>query len=474
MKLFRVLMLIFLMITFLFSNAKSVITVSWPGGEGAIANFYTYTDFITFNKQKIASVKIGTDEKISVNINFQEVVPVYIQVQFFRFDILVEPNKNYNIEVSETNVFDPKFSPSYVIAYLKPNFSIVGEQAKGVNYELKLVDSLIGGFLGSNYLEIYKGRLDSSRYNSFLKDVRNLHGKLKTSYARELMDFELMQLKYSLRKIGDKQIVAEIFVAKNLKYNNLAFMNFFNRFYSKYLITGIKGLKYNELENTINEKRSYNELSRLLSPDPLLVDSTVRQLVVLLNIQQMYTLRRFSKQGLEDILTDIGGKGINKQNREIAIRMKENLSKYEDGKASDYYLPDFSGSYHDLKEHEGKYIYLNVWNLDCKECLVEMTYLTELNAEFDDIIDFVSVYVGYDTIAARQYIINQGFKWQNLYFNNDFDFISNYKVELFPYFTLIGKQGQIEVMYPNHPSQGFKDSFIELLNKKKNNLKLDE
>lgn len=460
--------------SFINVSAKSIINVKWPGSEGAMANSYTYSDFITFNKSKIASVKIASDGSFSVITNFTEVLPIYIQVQFFRFDILVEPNKNYNVEVSPTNVFDAKFAPSYILAYVKPEFKIVGDQAFGVNYELTRIDSLIGGFLDSNYLAIYKGQLDTNKYNSFNTQSRKLRSVLKSEYSRDFLDFEMIQVDYSLRRIGEKTIVEKLFSQKSLRYNSLAYMSFFNRFYSKYLITGIKGLKYNELEDNIALKKSYNDLSRLLSKDPLLQDSVVRQLVVLLNIQQMYTLRRFDKSGLEDILTDIAGRGITKQNKEIALRIKDNLLKFDDGKAFNYNLVDFSGLNHQLAEHEGKYVYLSAWNLGCKDCLMEMSYLAELNAEFDDIIDIVTVYVGNDTNTARKYFEEQGYNWQNLYFNNDFDFISNYKIELLPYYTLIGKNGQFEAFAPPHPSFGFKEFFVEMLNQKKNNLKVKE
>jgi hypothetical protein len=91
--------------------------------------------------------------------------------------------------------------------------------------------------------------------------------------------------------------------------------------------------------------------------------------------------------------------------------------------------------------------------------------------DFDDVIYFVSVYVGPDTAAAGKIIREREYEWTQLYYNEDFMFLKNYNVELFPYYILIDKNGHIEWYPANLPSENFSDYFIEMLNKKKGNLK---
>jgi hypothetical protein len=52
-------------------------------------------------------------------------------------------------------------------------------------------------------------------------------------------------------------------------------------------------------------------------------------------------------------------------------------------------------------------------------------------------------------------------------YNHDFELLKNYKLELFPYYILLDKQGKIE-WYPAYsPSKGLMPYFIKMLNDKK-------
>jgi thiol-disulfide isomerase/thioredoxin len=231
----------------------------------------------------------------------------------------------------------------------------------------------------------------------------------------------------------------------------------------------LTGLRYGELDSVVN-LGSYSSLTRLVEKDPLLKDVQIREMVIMRNIIQMYSSYRFSKQALGDILSDIASKGVTVENRKAATNIRKKMMDYDKKKAPEFTLADFQGQEHSLSSFEGKYVYLNFWNEQCARCLAEMDLTRELVLDFDDIIQFVSIYVGPDTAAARQMAKEREYKWLMLDYNHDFELLKNYKLELFPYYILLDKQGKIE-WYPAYsPSKGFNAYFIKMLNDKKGNL----
>ena len=359
-----------------------------------------------------------------------------------------------------------------IIGYLSPNFRIVQPAKNEINSELEMVNEAFAKFFDSNYVYLYQNRLPEKNLANFIRKIDTLRKTVSSDFVRKHIDIQRSQLDLMLRKTGTPWIVKQYFKGDKILYSDKIYMDFFNSFWSKYLLVSVRGLRYGQLDSVINNTRSYYALTRLIEDDPYLKDAKLRELVVLRNLMEMYSDWRFSKSAIQDILSDISAKGLTPENRRIAVNIRKALLKYDDNQAPDFKLPNMAGKeFYTKKSFEGKYIYLNIWNEKCPKCLANMDYEKELFLDMDDIINFVSVYVGPDTAAAKKIIERRGYHWTQLYYNEDFEFLKNYKMELFPYYILLDKDGKVEWYPAKLPGENFKDYFIEMLNKKKGNLK---
>ena len=465
------LLLFTVLVTTLSISAKTVINVEFPGSGGRKAMLWTYADLVSFREKIAGETVAGRDGKFSFTIYNKDIIPVRIQVEFFRIDLYVEPDKEYVIKIAEVDMSKREFYPKTIVGYLRPQFTILKPEGKELNSELEKANEIFAGFYDTAYIYLYQSRLPKAVLDNFTAQVDSFRKATPSDFVKKHIDIQITQLRMLLRQTGTQAIVNEYFTGDKILYNDKIYMDFFNSFWSRYLLVSLRGLRYGQLDSVINNTGSYYALTRLIENDPLLKDPKVRELVILRNMLEMYNNRRFNKSSIQDILSDIAANGVSPENKKIAVNIRKMLMQYDNSKAPEFLLPGFDGEEYNLESFKGKYIYLSVWNEKCPDCLAEMDFEKELFMDFDDVIYFVSVYVGPDTAAAGKIIREREYEWTQLYYNEDFMFLKNYNVELFPYYILIDKNGHIEWYPANLPSENFSDYFIEMLNKKKGNLK---
>ncbi len=234
-----------------------------------------------------------------------------------------------------------------------------------------------------------------------------------------------------------------------------------------------KGYSPFQIDSVINKEQSYQALSALLAKDPLLKDSVLRELVIIRNIPQLYANRKFNKKALINILYDISGSKVKTEHQIIASNVRKQLTSLQVGSpAPDFEFIDIKGNKFKLSDFEGYYVYLNVWNTECPDCLAEMQYTKELFEEYDDIIVFISISVDADTSVMKEYIEHREFAWTFAHIDQNYTFLNNYHISILPRYILINKEAEIEMLNAPSPSNHFSDYFLKMLNDKKGNLKI--
>lgn len=466
-KTFTFLILLVLPLTFL---AKSSINVNFPGAKGKQVILWTYDDLISYREVVHSKTVIDSKNKFSLVVDFKAITQIRVQIDFLNIDLYIEPNKNYQIQIDSVNFSNRDLYPINIVGYLSPKFKIISPDKNEVNAELDLINQEFANFYDTNYVFLYQSRLPEVVLNNFLLKMDSIQKNLSSSFSKNHIEIQRAQLLLMVRKSSNQKIVDDFFTTSKISYQNKIYMDFFNSYWSKYILVSLKGLKFGELDSVVN-LGSYFSLVRLLEKDPLLKNAQVREMVILRNIIQMYSDYRFRKEALSDILSDIANKGITSENRKIATNIRKQMLDFVDNMAPDFTLPDFQGESHSLSSFKGKYIYINFWNEQNNNCIAEMDITKDLFLDNDDIIQFISIYVGPETETAKEIISTRGYKWLQLYYNQDFELLRDYKVELFPYYILLNKEGQIEWLPAYLPSESFSSYFIKMLNDKKANLK---
>ena len=454
-------------------TAQSNIRIHFPGAGKQKAIVWTYADYISYTKKFLGTYDIDANGDFEFKNYAGSVKPLYVQVKFMRFSFFAEPGKDYVIQVRKTDFNNPELYPKNTIAYIDPGYSIIKPRDRELNQGLEQVNEMFSSFVDSNYLFLIRGQNTKHLVDSFAGIITHLTDSFHNRFLDDYVDFQMAELRLLNHDYSYRMVVDKFFSGKKLDLNNPYLMKFFNSFWSNYLTTKAQGFSPTQLDSVINHVQSYQALSALVGRDPLLKDSILRELVIIRNIPQMYSGRRFTKNALVDILSDIARSNLRREHQFIATNVRKRMLQRQTGSpAPDFRFTTIDGKEITLERLKGKYVYLNIWNTECEQCLAEMEYTKELYQDFDDIIAFVSISVDQDTAFMSKYAREREYQWSISPIGDELKFLYDYNVDVLPRYILLDKKGRIEMWNAPAPSNHFSDYFLKMLNDKKGNLEL--
>ena len=382
----------------------------------------------------------------------------------------MEANKNYTIDLEEIDLNNRNFYPKNVVGYLSPKFdiNIKGNPKNELNKELDSLNIIFDDFIDKNHLALRLGNQSWKLIDSLQANCKKYTDHHPNPYLTDFVEIQLAQFRKLSNQYGDDYIIATYFAKDKIQYNNPAFMSYFSSFWTKYIPKRLRHNVAMRLDSVINIEQSYQALSALLSEDPMLADPNLRELVVLRNISQMHNKQGQNHKAIINILYDISASKTNPKHKEIAINLRKKLENNDAPKLS---LIDSKGDSLNLNTEKGKYIYIQIFNDECIECLAQMKYTTELLEEFDDIITFVHVSVDRSPADMEKIIKSQEYNCSFVFLEDNYQFIYDYNISIIPQAILIDKDGSIIDNNAILPSDYFKDTFLKMLNDRKGNLK---
>ncbi len=462
------------LLCFLFSfssvQAKELVKISFPGAENQEASLFAYEDLMNYQLKKLKQKSFDSKAQVRFELNVNHVQRFVVRVGFTRFSFYMEPGASYEIVVDTMNFDHPAMYPIQVVNYLTPHYTIKRTtKGEDVNALLNTFSDNYNEFLNRNYMRIYRKQDVAGVVDSAKLLIEQFTKQTEHEYVKVHANIQMGQLQMMARQLQPAKMAETYFTADKIQYRNLAYMDFFNMYWKGYILTRSKAFTPYELDSAVNIERSYARLDALVARDSVLADSTLRQLVILRNLQDMYVNRKFRKEAVQTILMNLAGQAAHPEHEKMATHMRKIFHKYEKGNtAPDFSVVSFEGSTLRLEEMKGKYVVISFFNMQCLECLAELDYMVELYEEFHDIIEFVSVSTDQDPAKAKQYVTAKDYKWTFAFYNHDL--FDNYNISMIPVFILIDKEGKMENYDCPRPSQYFEDYFIQMLNEKKGNL----
>jgi len=451
--------------------AKSHININFPGAENQKATIWTYRDLISLDRIVIAEETIDAKGNFSFDTYNSTVQMYYLEVRYFRISFYIKPKTNYQININKTDFNNREFYPQNVVGYLSPDFKITQPSEDELNANLDTLNWILDDFVQDNHLALRMGEQSWKLVDSLQSEIDAFTDNHNDSYLKDYAKIQLVQFRMLSNQYGNDYVVETFFDPKKIKYQSQVYMTFFNSFWTKYVTTKVPQTIRKRLDSVVNITRSYQALSTLLSEDTLLHDPALRELVILRNIPQMYQMRRFDKEAIINILYDISASKFSKENQQIAVNLRKKLQALDTGSKAPYFeFYDSNSDTLNLERLAGKYIYIQLWDDKCIECLSQMKYTKELYEKFDDIITFIHISLDRSSEDMMRQIENKDYDWHFVFLDDNYQFIQDYQVDVLPRAILIDKEGNFISWDARLPTDYFEDVFLQMLNEKKDNL----
>jgi thiol-disulfide isomerase/thioredoxin len=320
-------------------------------------------------------------------------------------------------------------------------------------------------FTLENFNYLYRDK-DKARLDTFRSAVSRKFPKGENAYFSDFVKYKLASLEQVANVMGKSYMVKKYFSDSPILYDNVEYMDFFKEFFSKYITTTSRPLKFLNYSGMLNGPNSYNALMKAMEADTLLRKPQLRELVLLRNLMEMYDDPVFNQESIKNLLTTMARDSKFPENRLIADDLMKYLTRLRLGsEAPGFVLQDRNRKKVALSDFKGKPVLLGFWTTYCQSCLSEMELLKPLYEKYHDRMNFVSISADKEFMKMLFFLkLKKDFTWTFLHLGNETGLLRDYNVRSFPMFVLIDSQGKI-VQYPaDLPDSGLESQLGKLFN----------
>ena len=221
----------------------------------------------------------------------------------------------------------------------------------------------------------------------------------------------------------------------------------------------------NLILDAINEQGNYTHLNELMKGDPLLKNDSLRELVLIKGLYELYFSPHYKKEKIKEMFGLAYSTTTIAEHKKILFNILRNTNNLQIGSAApEFALLNIKRDTVRLTDFKNRFIYLNFYASWCTDCLEQFKKQEDLFRKYGDKIYFVSISIDDDTTAFKNFIKqNPKYKWTFLQSVKNKNVIQQYNTMSVPIYYLIGMQGQLLQSPALKPDEGIERKFNEIL-----------
>ena len=393
----------------------------------------------------IDSDTIASDGSFKLEVNLKETSLYWLIVNRFKAPIWIVPGAKYDISII------PKPENILVETWQNGSFEygFSSIDSTDINYQLAEFDS-----------KFYDFYLDNSRYlgsHALKNKVKEYEQTLdidpnSTSFADVYKAYTLAEMKLS-SGFSKAELFETYLKSKPFLLHNVSYYRFFDLFYAGYFQTFDSRFGGATMSNRMKLGMGVDSLFHAVTQDPFLENETMRQVVILKSVSEVYTNRAYPLKGLIEIVEFISANPKSLEIAEISNRLiakiKKPLIGTEINTLSDIYNPAWEIQADSLPtivmvSYEGS-------TSSQKEALI----LESLAEKYQKVAHFAEFRIESSSKTQSQ-------PWPVYYPNNELAFLEDFKVYSFPHFIWVDGNNIIRESGIEKPSDGLESRLFRL------------
>ena len=416
--------------------------------KGEDIRLVIFDDLLTYTPKTVATAKISKAGKFSLKYKATQITLAQLVIRTSKAEFFLVPGRSYYFDISMDEQLFQLLDPEYYggVLHLKP--SVI--DTNDLNYKI---------FRFANF---YNRITDYFQDELLYRPSRDILDTIEREVAQRFGlryqpdNFYLSYIYYSVASTDlminqkyPKQLYEKYFDNEYLLYDNPAYMNFFNGFYDQYLLNS-HFINQSILGKYINDQPDYLALFNEVGRDPLLVNERIRELVIIKNLGQFYDNEEFDQRNILQILDYIQQSTRFPAHKKIIDNVKNQIFRMRSGTDFPYVnFKEASGANFNLKKLQGKWVYLQIFNSSCEDCIRNMLILKKLQETYPDKLAIVSLSVDFDESKFVQFVSRYGeqFPWSFIHFNDQYEWLANLEIGNLPDNLLISPNGKLMQRY---------------------------
>ena len=269
-----------------------------PTHHGKEIALYTYSDLITYTETKDIFDTVDSKGNFELKLDVFHQQAVLLKIGKLSGKLYLEPYYQYGI------VFPPADTGLYVNteAEQSVDINIVGDSTE-LNARIIDFNVQFDEFWYKNYESFVTKRIHL-HLDSFQLNCNKRYGKVKNNYFKTYIDYTIALMNENTGR-HHNYLAQTYLINKPIHYYNYEYMQFFNQYFKQYLQTKVISKMGANVIDLINEQGNYQALSAVLKDDPILKNATLRELVILKAMFDLYYVPKYNKEKITSIVQQI-------------------------------------------------------------------------------------------------------------------------------------------------------------------------
>lgn len=438
------------------ARAQAIINGKAPAYIGKEITLYTYADYISNVEIPVATEVVSDSGLFSFTFEAKEITRVLLKSGKQQASMYIQPNTIYTIFFPSRDTLrfpNPETNQTVNLSFLITDSTEINALIIDYNEQFQK-------FWDENF-QYFVLKKSKSKLDSFETSALAYYAKKNNTYLNNYIRYSIADMELSTFR-GKAGLFKNNILNKPIQYNHYEYMQFIKHYFANFLKFFAAKKEGKLLYDAINQYSSKSKCMELLANDKLLRNDTLRELVLLSGLSELYYSGEFKKESIQYILSQIAeDKSTITEHQLIAQNILKSFSKLQPGEqAPNFILLDKNGKEISLTELNKKYIYLNFWATWCTSCLQELKLIPNLKKKFGDKITFVSISIDEDTLAFKKFMAaNPKYDWIFLHYANQKNIKELYQVSALPSYFLIDPKNRFVQSPALKPTQSIEPVF---------------
>ncbi len=446
-----------------FSQNVTIKGIAGPH-KGKEISVYLYDDLITYSQTRMDFDTVDNRGNFELQLSVSSPQLALIKVGQLAGRIYLQPNFVYGI------IIPPIDTTRFLASGTEQSMDIIinGDSTE-LNARIIDFNNRFDEFWQKHYKSFLSKRLHHE-LDSFQVQIFKRYENVKLSYFKTFVEYSFALMNENTGRHRN-YLAKKYLFDKPFAYSNYEYMEFFNQYFKQYLQKQTVTKNGNLILDAINEQGNYKHLNELMKSDAALKSDTLRELVLIKGLYEMYYSANYKKNKIKEMLEQVNGMTVIAEHKKIASNILRNINNLQIGSpAPEFSLLNLKGDTVSLSDFNKRFVYLNFYASWCTDCLEQFKKQEQLYTKFADKIYFVSISIDEDSNVFKSFVKqNPKYKWTFL--RSDKKIIQQYNAGSVPVYYLIGLQGQLLQSPALKPDEGIERKFNELLKIKQKKLK---
>lgn len=429
-----------------------------PHFKGQIARLYTYEDYISYELKELDQGYIDSTGLVVFKTKIKRGTKASIHIQDKAGIIYLDPaTEDYYVSFPKEQDYVQKLNGN-TVRLVFDDLSNNDLNMLIMDFNIRFDYFLYGDSIKMQRL-LARGTEFQDSLTDFAKTIFKNYEGVNNRYFKNHVKYNIAKIAlFSNRKepeINKLKVFESFIKAQPILYHNEAYMVFIKDFY-KDLLSDISIIDRDKATTAVNTLVSVNRLHEVMAMHYYLRNVTFRELIMLNSLDEAYYSSFYNRENVQLFLKTIANNGSDEKHRTIAKNILKLQNKMKVGnKAPNFSWIDNKGVTKELKNFEGKYVYLSFWASWNKPSVRDQMMLAQMKEKYEKYIKFISISLDANQKDFEIFMYKNRkvkFNWEFGHYNGDSKILLDYNLRSVPSYFLITPDGYLQQSPAMSPS----------------------